>query len=58
VGDYQELYTHLVRGIEHFFSIYKELEAKTTRIVGWRDAGQARTIVRECQQRYAKAPLF
>ena len=32
----------------------KELEAKTTRIVGWRDAGRAREIVGECQARYAK----
>jgi inorganic pyrophosphatase len=54
VRDYEELYPHLVKGIEHFFSIYKELEAKSTRIVGWRGAGLARRIVRECQARYAK----
>ena len=54
VGDYDELYPHILRGIEHFFTIYKELEAKTTEIVGWRDAGRAREIVSECQARYAK----
>ena len=54
VREYDELYPHLLREIEHFFSIYKELEAKTTRIVGWRGAAQARTIVSECQARYAK----
>jgi len=54
VRDYQELYPHLLLEIEHFFTFYKELEAKTTRIVGWRDAGRAREIISECQKRYAK----
>src|SRR2546429_9173296 len=31
LGDYSELYPHLLREIEHFFTVYKELEAKTTR---------------------------
>jgi len=54
VRDYDELYPHILREIEHFFTIYKELEAKTTRIVGWRDAGRAREIVGQCQAHYAK----
>jgi inorganic pyrophosphatase len=52
VRDYSEIYPHLLLEIEHFFSVYKELEAKTTRITGWRDAGGARKMVAECQQRY------
>src|SRR5256885_3395961 len=28
ISEYHELYPHLLREIEHFFSIYKELEAK------------------------------
>jgi inorganic pyrophosphatase len=54
VRDYGELYPHLLRGIEHFFAIYKELEAKTTRIVGWHDAGRARELISECEARYTK----
>src|SRR5215813_1731935 len=38
VNDYGELYPHLLREIQHFFSIYKELEAKRTSVVGWFDA--------------------
>ncbi len=53
VRDYSKLYPHLLREIEHFFSIYKELEAKTTQIVGWFDAVQARRIIVECQRRYS-----
>jgi len=52
VRDYAELYPHLLLGIEHFFSVYKELEAKSTRIVGWKDAEQARATVTECASRY------
>lgn len=54
VRDYEELYPHLLREIEHFFTIYKELEAKTTGITGWHDATSARKIISECQARYAK----
>ena len=53
VRDYSELYPHLLLEIEHFFSVYKELEAKTTRISGWKDATEARKMVSECQTRYA-----
>jgi inorganic pyrophosphatase len=52
LSDYQELYPHMVREIEHFFSMYKELEAKTTRIIGWENAATAREIVKECRERY------
>ena len=54
VRDYGELYPHVLLEIEHFFTIYKELEAKTTRITGWNDAAEAREIVRECNARFAK----
>ena len=52
VTDYQQLYPHLLREIEHFFSIYKELEAKSTTIKGWENAAGAREIVNECRDRY------
>jgi len=52
VRDYQEIYPHLVLEIEHFFTVYKELEAKTTKILGWEDAAKARTVVKESHDRY------
>src|SRR2546429_7551258 len=51
VNDYTELYPHLLLEIEHFFSVYKELEAKRTRIKGWEAAERARKIVGESQAR-------
>ena len=55
VHDYDELYPHVMLEIEHFFTIYKELEAKTTRITGWNDAAAAREIVRECHLRFGNS---
>ena len=52
VTDYEQIYPHLIREIEHFFSIYKELEAKSTTIEGWEDAASAREIVNECRDRF------
>jgi inorganic pyrophosphatase len=54
VHDYEKLYPHLLLEIEHFFTMYKELEAKTTKIVGWQNAERARALVSECQERYAQ----
>jgi inorganic pyrophosphatase len=56
LNDYSELYPHLLLEIEHFFSVYKELEAKRTRIKGWEDATAARRIVTESQARFAGNP--
>ena len=53
VTDYEQIYPHLIREIEHFFSIYKQLEAKSTTIRGWEDAASAREIVNECLDRYS-----
>ena len=43
---------HLVKEIEHFFSIYKDLEGKSVEILGWEDREAAEDIVRECRERY------
>lgn len=52
VHDYEELYPHLLLEIEHFFTVYKELEAKSTKILGWGDAAAARSVVKDSHDRY------
>ncbi len=47
VNDASEVPQHLLRQIEHFFSIYKYLEDKRTEIAGWGDAEEARKIIDE-----------
>lgn len=47
VNDATQVPQHLLREIEHFFSIYKYLEDKRTEIAGWGNAEEARKIIRE-----------
>jgi inorganic pyrophosphatase len=43
---------HLLKEIEHFFVIYKELEAKKTGVEGWEDRDAAVDVVRAAQERF------
>lgn len=45
---------HYLREVEHFFKVYKDLEGKTTEILGWADVERARVIINECRDRYEK----
>lgn len=47
-----DLASHVLREIEHFFSIYKELEGKRTEVQGWGDYATARALISECQRRF------
>ena len=57
---YQEIHTmdqvwpHMRREIEHFFTIYKELEGKETRIEGWRGPAEARKLIHETREAFLK----
>ncbi len=46
VTDYQQIYTHILREITHFFSIYKDLEGKRVEVHGWHDAAYAKERVK------------
>ena len=45
---------HLLKEIEHFFSIYKELEHKKTGAEGWKSRESAIKVIIESRQRYQK----
>jgi inorganic pyrophosphatase len=46
---------HLLREIEHFFNIYKDLEDnKSTHTQGWADRGRAMEIIYQCIERHKK----
>lgn len=47
-----QLFPHLRREIEHFFTIYKELEHKKTRILGWSHATAAQGVILASRKRY------
>jgi len=43
---------HLLKEIENFFSIYKELEKKKTGVEGWADREAAVRVINEARARY------
>ncbi|MFY9176901.1 MAG: inorganic diphosphatase [Caldicoprobacterales bacterium] len=46
---------HLLKEIEHFFAIYKDLEEKEVTIEGWRDKEAAIKVIRVARERYKKS---
>jgi inorganic pyrophosphatase len=47
-----DLAPHVLREIEHFFAIYKELEGKRTEVCGWRDLSEARAVIGQSYERF------
>jgi inorganic pyrophosphatase len=47
-----QVFPHVLREIEHFFTIYKELEGKKTEMRGWRGPREAREAIRASRERY------
>ena len=45
--------SHFLREVEHFFEIYKELEGVRTSALGWKDLARSREVIRDCIDRYA-----
>ncbi|SEN27046.1 inorganic diphosphatase [Lihuaxuella thermophila] len=43
---------HVLKEIEHFFQVYKDLENKKTTIEGWKNAEFAGKLYEECVKRY------
>ncbi|MCC5945491.1 MAG: inorganic diphosphatase [Bernardetiaceae bacterium] len=48
----EEVNPHLRREIEHFFSVYKDLEKKKVSVEGWEDEVVAVKVYKECRERY------
>jgi inorganic pyrophosphatase len=46
---------HVRREIEHFFTIYKELEGRVTRIQGWGGPADARRAIMESRKRWLES---
>jgi len=52
INDLNELNPHLIKEIEHFFKVYKDLEKKKVDVGGWGEQQEAREIVAKCIQRF------
>lgn len=44
---------HFLKEVEHFFSVYKDLEGGRVHALGWEDETAARSVIVECMARYA-----
>ena len=47
-----QIFSHVRRELEHFFSIYKELEGKVSTTQGWGGPREARKMIMDSRQRY------
>jgi len=47
-----QVFSHVRRELEHFFTIYKELEGRVTTTQGWGGPREARRCILESRQRY------
>ncbi len=52
INDLSELNPHLIKEIEHFFKVYKDLEKKKVDVGGWGNADEAYDILNKCINRY------
>ncbi|RWX03691.1 inorganic diphosphatase [Flavobacterium cerinum] len=53
LNDLNEMNPHLLKEIEHFFQVYKDLENKKVDVEGWGDVNEAREIIEQCVDRFA-----
>jgi inorganic pyrophosphatase len=52
IRDLSDVNPHLIREIEHFFQVYKDLEKKKVGIEGWEDKEYAVKTILESKERY------
>lgn len=52
IEDLDDVPPHLLREIEHFFDVYKDLEAKPVKVHGWEGVEVAHRVIGEARERY------
>lgn len=52
LNDLDDVNGHLIKEIEHFFKVYKDLEQKKVDVEGWGNVEEAKEIIELCIQRY------
>ena len=50
LNNLSDINKHLLKEIEHFFQVYKDLENKVVDVEGWGDAAEAFSIIQECTE--------
>ena len=52
IQSYTEIQPHVLLEVEHFFSVYKDLEGKQTKVLGWKDREAAYEVIRSSHERF------
>jgi len=52
LNDLSDVNPHLLKEIEHFFQVYKDLEKKKVDVGGWGDVTEANEIIEKCIDRF------
>ncbi|WP_306354032.1 inorganic diphosphatase [Flavobacterium sp. '19STA2R22 D10 B1'] len=52
LNDITDMNEHLIKEIEHFFRVYKDLENKKVDVQGWGDVTVANQMIEECTKRF------
>jgi len=52
IKNLKDLAPHVLDEIEHFFSVYKELEGKHTEVKGWKGVKESHRLIVEGQRRF------
>ncbi len=50
INDITDVNPNLLNEIEHFFTVYKDLEPGKTSVRGWGDRGEALDIIHACRE--------
>lgn len=54
LSDIGDVPAHLLLEMEHFYSIYKDLEMKKTRVGGWESVAEAWGVIEKARRAYAE----
>lgn len=52
INSLEDVPPHLLKEVEHFFSVYKDLEQKSIKIEGWKSREDAWQVIRDARERY------
>lgn len=52
ISSYSGVMPHILREVEHFFSVHKNLEGKRTEAPGWKDCDAAFEVIRTSRERF------
>ncbi|MGH9343854.1 MAG: inorganic diphosphatase [Terriglobia bacterium] len=57
IEDYTGVQPHVLREVEHFFSVYKDLEDTETKVLGWKGREAAYEVIRLSHERFVNGTV-